>query len=448
MQHETEDDESGSAYGAGHEHPGVVVVYAVDQPRCLTLALRDGAIEVGRDDLAAAGIPDGRVSRRHVRVEHDGGRWSVHDQQSRNGTFVDGRRVRSAPGLAAPVVRIGRTLLLPVCDRRPFESAGITVRDGAVMGPSVQAAHAWIAAAARGGTNLLVLGESGVGKELAAGAFHSAVGAASRPFVAVNCATIPAALAEATLFGARRGSYTGAVADTTGLFQAADGGTLFLDEIAELDLPVQAKLLRALETRRITPVGAIDAVPVQLRLCAATHKDLRAEVRAGRFREDLYFRLARPRVLLPPLRERREEIPWLVARALAAAPPGGSSARATSAEFVEACMLRPWPGNVRELLAEAHIAAIAAAARGETAVGAADLDADAGTTMDPTVHEASATVDEPVGGAMPERAAIEAALRAERGNVARAAEQLGISRSRLRRFIEREALDPRALRDG
>jgi DNA-binding NtrC family response regulator len=426
----------------------VVVVWAVDQPRCITLALRDGALEVGRDDLAAAGVPDGRVSRRHVRVEHDGARWSVHDQQSRNGTFVDGRRVRSAPGLVAPVVvRIGRTLLLPVSDRRPFESAGVVVRDGAVMGPSVQAAHAWIAAAARGGTNLLVLGESGVGKELAAGAFHAAAGAANRPFVAVNCATIPTALAEATLFGARRGAFTGAVADTTGLFQSADGGTLFLDEIAELDLTVQAKLLRALETRRITPVGAVDSVSVQIRLCAATHKDLRAEVVAGRFREDLYFRLARPRVLLPPLRERREEIPWLVARALAAAPPGGSSARASSAEFVESCMLRPWPGNVRELLAEAHIAAIAAAARGETAVGSTDLDEEAGRTLDATVHEGSAASEEPVGAAMPERAAVEAALRAERGNVARAAEQLGISRSRLRRFLEREGLDPRALRE-
>jgi transcriptional regulator with AAA-type ATPase domain len=444
MKTETQEEEAiASSDDGGGVSPGLVVVYSVDRPKCLVLPLVDGALELGRDELAAAGIPDGRVSRRHVRVEHDGARFHVRDLDSRNGTFVDGQKVQTARQLAAPVVRIGRTLLLPVRDRRLFEWPGITSEGGVIMGPTLRAAHDRIAAIGRTGANLLVLGESGSGKELCAATFHAAGREEGRPLVAVNCATIPKELAERTLFGARRGAYTGAVTDAVGLVQAASGGTLFLDEIAELEPGVQAKLLRVLETKQVLPLGGVQPVAVDLRVCAATHKNLREEVQAGRFREDLYFRIGRPELRLPPLRARREEIPWLVQRALGALPAGARVVAGT--EFIEACLLRPWPGNVRELLVEVTTAAIAARSSKRDTLTSSNLDGEAGRSLqnssidDP---ESSDRPDTPAPGAE----ALEAALRAEQGNVARAAARLGLSRSRLRRLIEREGIDVRSLR--
>src|SRR6185503_9730039 len=159
------------------------------------------------------------------------------------------------------------------------------------------------AAIARTAQNLLISGPSGAGKEIAAGLFHRACGRAregnERPFVALNCATIPGGLAERILFGARRGAYSGADKDAIGLVQAANGGTLFLDEIGELPPDVQAKLLRVLETKQVLQVGAVEPTHVDFRVCAATLEDLRGRVADGRFREDLYFRIARPEVTLP-----------------------------------------------------------------------------------------------------------------------------------------------------
>jgi DNA-binding NtrC family response regulator len=440
-----DEEPGGSPADRAGAHPGVLVVFSGGRPECRVLAFpaAHDAIEIGRDELAAAGVPDAKVSARHVRVAREDGLWSVRDLDSRNGTFVDGRQVQAGRQLSAPVLRVGRTILLPVHDRRPLATRGVEVAGGVVTGPLLRAAHERAAVIARSGATLLVLGESGSGKELCAAAFHAGGGDAGRPLVAVNCATIPRELAERTLFGARRGAYTGAVADSEGLVQAAHGGTLFLDEIAELDLGVQAKLLRVLETRQVTPMGGVKPVAVDVRVVAATHKSLRAEVVAGRFREDLYFRIGRPELRLPPLRERREEIPFLIDRALRALP-GGATITA-SAELVEACLLRPWPGNVRELLAEARTAAVAAAAAGRELVAAGDLDEDAGEALDGGGAEEAAP-DEPAGGPLPEPAAIEAALRAEQGNVARAAARLGLSRSRLRRFIARAGIDLQALR--
>jgi DNA-binding NtrC family response regulator len=445
---ETLDDAPGEAEDpTATTHPGLVIVHSGGRPRHLVLPFDHGAraIELGRDELSAAGIPDGRVSRRHLRVELDGDRWTVRDLGSRNGTFIDGRQVQSARNLVAPVVRIGHTLMLPVGDRRRHEASGLVVKGGVVLGPALSALHERIALIARSGVNLLILGESGAGKELCAEAFHAASAqGAGRPFVAVNCATIQKDLAERIIFGACRGAYTGAVADTPGLVQAADGGTLFLDEIAELDLGVQAKLLRVLETKQVTPLGGVAPVAVDVRVCAATHTDLRALVVEGRFRGDLYFRIGRPEVRLLPLRERREEIPWLIERAIT--PSQGDAAKVTaSAELVEAAMLRPWPGNVRELLAEAKIAALSATASGRASVLATDLDEEAGRALEPDEEADEGT--RPKAPA-PEPEAIEAALRAEQGNVARAAARLGITRARVRRFVERQGIDVRALRSN
>ena len=371
---ETESIEEESAEYLAHRGgalPGVVVVFSCGRPVCRVLPLSRGAVGIGRAELDAAGVPDAKVSGRHVRVTREDGRFGVRDLDSKNGTFVDGRPVQAGRQLSAPVLRIGRTILLPVPDCRPFAEVGVEVAGGVVRGPRLRAVHDRASAVARSGASLLVLGESGSGKELCAQAFHAAGAGAGRPLVAINCATIPRELAERTLFGARRGAYTGAVADADGLVQAADGGTLFLDEIAELEPAVQAKLLRVLETKEVTPLGGLKPAAVDVRVCAATHKNLRAEVVAGRFREDLYFRVGRPELRLPPLRERREEIPFLVERALERLPGGAEVA--ASVELVEACLLRPWPGNVRELLAEARSAAVVAATVGRGVVAAADL---------------------------------------------------------------------------
>ncbi len=453
MECETIEDVGKSRQGDSPSVFGLLVAFSGEIPRFHVVRAEGSAVELGRDELSSWGIVDGRVSRRHLRVEAKGKRLLVRDRESRNGTFVDGQPVRGGwEGEWPGVIRIGQTLLLPLADVAPFEDPGLRVDGGLVMGPALAAVHERIAALGRGGGSLLLRGASGSGKELAARAFHEAAsgkapahgatkatGAGGGPFVAVNCATIPREIAERVLFGAKKGAFTGASTDSEGLVQAADGGTLFLDEIAELEAAVQAKLLRVLETREVTPLGAVTPTRVSVRFCSATYKDLRAEVSAGRFREDLYFRVGRPELRLPPLSERREEIPWLISQALSSL----EQPLAASAEFVEACLVRPWPGNVRELLAEVKSSALFASAEGASRLGSSALDESAGQQL------RAGERDEEDGSSRssPRRAEeVEAALRAERGNVVRAAARLGLTRASLRRVITRHGIDVDALR--
>jgi two-component system response regulator AtoC len=220
------------------------------------------------------------------------------------------------------------------------------VGDGEVM----QQLRATIERVAGTRSTVLILGESGTGKELVARAIHDASPRRARRFVAVNCAAIPGALLESELFGHRRGAFTDAVRDKTGLFEDADGGTLFLDEIGELPLALQAKLLRALQEGEIRRVGDTQSIKVDVRLIAATLRDLADDVREGRFREDLYYRLNVLAVPVPPLRERPEDIPQLArffAQRHAARHQLGEIELSDVA--IEALVRQPWPGNVREL---------------------------------------------------------------------------------------------------
>jgi two-component system nitrogen regulation response regulator NtrX len=197
---------------------------------------------------------------------------------------------------------------------------------------------------------VLVTGENGTGKELVARAIHRLSGRSQGPFIEVNCAAIPSELIESALFGHVKGSFTGAVSDSAGKFEQADGGTLFLDEIGDMSLAAQAKVLRALEEGVVTRVGGSRSIEVDVRVLAATNKDLAEEIAAGRFREDLFYRLNVVPVHVPPLRERREDVPMLVqhfARALARQARVG--AKAFSDEAMERLAARDWPGNVREL---------------------------------------------------------------------------------------------------
>ena len=425
----------GSAGDGDAGRPGLLQVWR--DGGALSRGVPVGAgVTLGRGSPPALALDDARISREHCEVGHDGASWRVRDLESRNGTFVDGVRSRGEALRIGPrCVRIGHCLLLPLAPLR----GDVALEDGLVVGPGLRAVRAAIAAAAAIGRTLLVGGETGAGKEIAARHFHRSGPTAAGPFVPVNCAAIPNELAERLLFGTVRGAYSGAIAAADGYVQAADGGVLFLDEIGELDLEIQAKLLRFLETGEVYPIGATRPRRVDVRVCLATHRDLRAMVRGRRFREDLYFRIAQPQVTLPPLRERPEEIPWHVEQALAGLG-GGLNAHAL---LVEACLLRQWPGNVRELRAAAQAAALQAHSAGRRRVEVEDLAADVGLALDDAQDGVIVAADH-----LADRQQVLAALGAEGGNIARTARALGVHRNQLRRWLAQQAIDPRALPEG
>jgi transcriptional regulator with GAF, ATPase, and Fis domain len=410
--------------------PGLLVIWSRDEPAAEVLELTDGRIVLGRG--LSVFRDDDRVSREHCRVEYDGGAWTICDLDSRNGTFLNGARLEGKKTVfESPLLRIGRTLIRVLDDVR-LHREGVQVRsDGIVFGGLSKRAWAEVELAARAGTTLCLRGESGSGKELAARAFHDASFRDGRAgaFIGVNCAAIPEGLSERLLFGARKGAYSGATSDVQGYIQAASGGTLFLDEIAELDLRVQAKLLRVLETQEVLPLGATRPERVELRICAAAHADLREEVQAGRFREDLYYRVGRPEVDVAPLRQRVDELPWILQGEIAR-----TAARLTaSAHFIEACALRPWPGNVRELLGEARRAAHRALRAQRSSVDPDDLDAEAGHPLsEPPPGARSEAV---ASAALSDSREVERVLAECQGNVTRAARTLGVHRNQLRRWL-------------
>ena len=215
--------------------------------------------------------------------------------------------------------------------------------------PLAQALRRLVATMANSNATVLITGESGTGKELLARSLHEQSDRAGGAFVPINCSAIPKELLESELFGHRKGSFTGAVSDRIGRFELAHGGTIFLDEIGDMSLDMQVKLLRVLQERLIDPVGATRQVPIDVRVVAATHRDLEAEIQAGRFREDLYYRLNVLPVVTPPLRERKEDIPELLhfyANHYQLSPGHAVRFKPT---FLKALVDYPWPGNVREL---------------------------------------------------------------------------------------------------
>jgi DNA-binding NtrC family response regulator len=410
--------------------PGLLLVFAAGRPQLAAFPV-EPKLELGRDALAALGLEDKRLSRKHAELSAAPGGLLVRDLDSRNGTFIAGERLRGerlvSPGT---VLRLGDTLFLASDDVAPYRNASVEVADNTVLGPRLSLVWSEIAQAAKTGDSLHLQGETGSGKELAARHFHQASGRAAGPFVAVNCATIPPAIAERLLFGARKGAYSGADADTDGYLQAADGGTLFLDEIAELSLEVQAKLLRVIETRQVLPLGATRPRTVDLRLVSATHRDLRQEAAATRFREDLYYRIGRPSVALPPLRERREDVPWLMRWMLAREP----SPLKLSPSFVEEVMDRAWPGNVRELRIELAAASSAARAASSDTLEARHLGDSAGQPLEVDTGDTPTT---------PDLTQIARALAEHGGKVATTARALGMHRNQLRRLMARHNLRSR-----
>jgi len=291
---------------------------------------------------------------------------------------------------------------------------------------------------------VLVSGETGTGKDLVARAIHYAGPRRERPFVAQNCAALPETLLESELFGHRRGAFTGAHADKKGLFEVADGGTIFLDEIGETHPSLQVRLLRVLQDGEIRPLGSTETRKVDVRVIAATNRDLRREVAAGRFREDLYYRLRVVEIALPPLRERREDIPLLAHHFLDRANQRmGRKLEGFTNAAMDRLVAHAWPGNVREL--ENEIERIAALAGDERRVGVEMLsetvrgrlpEPPADTEAQPREWDLNRAVD-----ALKARMIVEA-LRAT-GNKSRAAEKLGIPRQSLQKMIKRLGLEGR-----
>jgi DNA-binding NtrC family response regulator len=304
-------------------------------------------ITVGKDPSNDVVVDDPFVSARHLRIEGRQGRWFLTDLGSTNGTFVSGARVERAELALGAAVAIGDAELVleppSAGAERPVAFEGMVSRD-----PSMRQVFDMIDRVAASDVAVAILGETGTGKELVARAIHHRSPRRDMPFIPVNTSAIAETLIESELFGHEKGAFSGADRLRKGAFEEANGGTIFLDEIGELPLDLQPKLLRTLEQGEVKRVGASRPLTVNVRIVAATHRDLRAQVRAGKFREDLFYRLCVVPVTVPPLRQRRGDVRALAEAFLAAAAPRGLGLR-WSDEALARLEGYDWPGNVRQL---------------------------------------------------------------------------------------------------
>lgn len=409
--------------------------------------LQRGLTPIGRDAPMGVSLCDGRTSRTHAQIKLDGERPLVTDLGSRNGIRVNGERVTSAVLGDNDVLTMGETLLVVRSERTGVFDARIPSIIGDA--PSMRAARAALSRAAPAGSTVLLMAPSGCGKELAARALHDYSGRCG-PFVAVNCAAIPESLAESILFGHVAGAFTGTGAKASqGLVRSAEGGTLFLDEVGELSPALQPKLLRFLQDGMLLPLGATRPIACNVRIVAATNRDLPRAAERGDFRGDLYARLAQFTLGLPPIRDRREDILPLVRHAL------GEKHRIAPA-LAERLLLHGWPFNVREIFSLAETVRIRAG--GETLVGpelVADRLITSGAADEPDPSRgAGAAAPEPSGGPpprprralsvlpeIPNRQQLLQLLERHRGVISDIALETGRSRKQVYRWLSAHGLD-------
>jgi DNA-binding NtrC family response regulator len=383
---------------------------------------------------------DPTMSDRHAEVRLHGARVVIHDLGSTAGTRVNGEPVREPRSLIeGDVLRLGDTVLVftnrewtgPTTEQRPPLAPELTGTT-----PSIEAVRRSVEAVAPHPRTVVIAGETGTGKEIVARLIHRRSGRTG-PFVAVNCGGFTEGLLASELFGHVRGAFTGAISEQQGLFRAAHGGTLFLDEAGDIPLSLQPTLLRVLESWHVRPVGSPREVPVDVRVVAASNREIVSLVRKGLFRADLYARLSQWIIRIPPLRERREDIPALT-RALLA--EFGAAGRTLTPDLEEALLVHPWPLNVRGLANVLGIAAIATPAGHPLEIG-------------PEIREALAdnrTEGEPLPvEAAPlelDQACLEGLLRQFGGRVAEVARHVGVSRPKLYRLLWAAGIDPAQFR--
>jgi two-component system, NtrC family, response regulator AtoC len=375
-------------------------------------------------------VDETRVSRHHARVVRRENELVVIDLKSRNGTLVGRELLRGSERvvMGGDVIRVGSAeLIVATATHQPRSSTPLAF-DNVVADPEMERAYGLGRKVARSPTNVLLLGETGVGKEVLAQRIHAWSARAAAPFVRVNCAAVPETLLESELFGHEKGAFTGADRRKIGYCEAADGGTLFLDEIGELSLHAQVKLLNVLESRTITRVGDTAAIPVDVRVICATHRDLDEAIARGAFRADLFYRIGSFVIRIPSLRARSTEIDafaHMFARGFASAT--GETPPTISADALALLRRHSWPGNVRELRNVIEHAMVIA--EGAPELLPPHFPEQLQTTAAPTSRPAGDSVKDRVSDF--ERRTIEEALAAEGGNQTRAAKRLGISRRAL-----------------
>ena len=395
---------------------------------------------IGRGEACDLRLADPKVSAIHLELVGTSEGVRIEDKGSRNGTFIGGARIASGFLIRAVEVTIGDTALA----FEPALAERVSVGRASAFGPLVGASAAMrvvferVARGAPTELSVLVTGETGTGKELVGRALHDASERRAAPFVVVDCGSIPAGLAESVLFGHERGAFTGASESRRSPFVEANGGTVFLDEIGELPLEMQPKLLRVLAERRVKPVGSNRYEPVDVRVVAATRRDLAGAVNAGTFRSDLYFRLAQLRVELPPLRARPEDIPVILAAVFNELGQPRALGRVKE-DAMDRLLRHPWPGNVRELKSAA-LAAIALADPADPidpSLYVGDLGIEVSTRFDAPYKEARRDVLERFETVYFGRHLLET-----RGNLAEVARRTGLSRMHVRRYVRLHDLAP------
>jgi DNA-binding NtrC family response regulator len=392
---------------------------------------------IGSHEANDVVLAEPAVSRFHCELRIEKAEIRVHDLDSTNGTLLDGVPVVIGIVRDGSVIKLGRSSLRFQLGAESNKIAlSASDRFGSLVGTSwpMRACFAMLERAAASDATVLLEGESGTGKEGAAESLHRAGKRAAGPFVVIDCGAIPANLLESELFGHEKGAFTGAADRRIGAFESAHGGTVVLDEIGELPTELQPKLLRVIERREIRRLGSNTTIPVDLRVVAATNRDLRAEVNAGRFRSDLYFRIAVVKIQLPPLRARPEDLPILVDRIVETlGVPAAEAARLREPAFVATLARGSWPGNVRELRNYLERCAVL----DDLAVMTTVDGAGAGTSVDvgqPFTQARDSAVAEF------ERRYIVQLLALHRGNVTAAAKASGIDRTYLHRLMRRHGL--------
>jgi two-component system response regulator GlrR len=395
-------------------------------------------VVVGKGEGCDIVLDDPKVSRRHCEVRLTEAGPVLRDLGSKNGTLLN--RVALREAVLAPGVTVsagGCELTVDVAGEPAVVPLSIEARFGEALGGSLVMRQLFeqLRRAAASDATVLLLGESGTGKELLAHAIHEHSPRKSGPFAVLDCSVADSALLADELFGHEKGAFTDAKSAKKGVFGEADGGTLFIDEVGELPLDLQPKLLRALEARKYKPLGSTEWRTFDARIVAATHRNLRGRFATGQFREDLYYRLAVVEAKVPPLRERRDDIPLLASKLLAASPGGP---REVAKEVLSLLAAHDWPGNVRELRNVVTRLVLFPEAPLDLSVspaGPRDVHG-LGALLSLNLSDARKTVV-----ARFERAYVEARLNEAGGNVTRAAERMGITRQRLYDLLDQHGIE-------